>query len=185
MKIEKTNLKGCFVLTPRIFKDSRGEFFESYSKQVLSEEIGIDQEFVQDNQSISKKGVLRGLHFQEGTHSQAKLVSVTRGSVLDICVDIRKDSSTFGEYFSIVLSSEDKKQVYIPRGFAHGFLALSDNTIFNYKCDNYYDRVSERGIIYSDPTLAIDWGFDAKNLILSNKDEQLPTLQGYLDEKKD
>ncbi len=185
MVVEETKLKGCFVLTPRVFEDSRGKFFESYNKTTFKKAIDIKTDFVQDNQSISKKGVLRGIHFQEGKHSQAKLVSVTKGVVQDICVDIRKDSNTFGEHFSIILSSENHKQVYIPRGFAHGFLVLSDYAIFNYKCDNYYHKSSERGIIYNDPTLNINWQLDKNSFLLSHKDKQLPTLRGYLDEKKD
>ena len=177
MIAEEINLKGCFVLTPKVFEDERGYFFENFNKKDFEKQTGIITNFVQDNLSKSDKGVLRGLHFQTGNFEQSKLVSVLRGKVLDVCVDIRRDSSTFGEYFSVVLDEFNHKQLYIPKGFAHGFLVLENNTIFSYKCDNFYNRVSESGIIYNDETLNIDWSFFSKNLIVSNKDKVLPTFK--------
>lgn len=184
MKIKQTNLEGCYLITPNVFEDKRGVFYETFNSETFQKLVGVDTVFVQDNQSTSKKGVLRGLHFQDGEYSQAKLVSVSYGSVLDVCVDIRKGSSTFGQHFSVILNSENRNQVYIPRGFAHGFLTLSDTVIFNYKCDNYYNKASEKGIIYNDSTLNIDWGIYQEDLILSDKDKKLPTLKTFLNEKK-
>jgi len=183
MKVEETKLKGCLVLTPKVFKDSRGLFYESYNKQRFKESAGIDANFVQDNQSVSKKGTLRGLHFQIGEFAQAKLVRVVQGKILDVCVDLRQNSDTFGEHFSIILDSEEGKQLFIPKGFAHGFLTLSESAIFHYKCDAYYHKESERGIIYNDTVLNIDWNSPKKNLSLSEKDMLLPTLKDALREK--
>lgn len=177
MTVEETYLKGCFVITPRVFKDERGYFFESFNKKVFEEETGVSVDFVQDNQSQSSKGVLRGLHYQEGKFAQAKLVKVIKGAVLDVCVDLRKNSVTFGQHFSTVLNSIEKKQLFIPRGFAHGFLVLEDDTVFSYKCDNYYNKSSERGVIYNDKDLNIDWKFSKEKLILSEKDKSLPSLK--------
>jgi len=157
MMVEETYLKGCFIIKPRVFSDARGAFFESFNKQQFEALTGIKSNFVQDNQSISQKGTLRGLHLQVGDYKQAKLVRVISGKVLDVCVDLRKDSKTFGKHFSIILDSKDNKQVYIPRDFAHGFLSLSNDVVFSYKCDNYYNKASERGVIYNDTTLNIDW----------------------------
>lgn len=182
MRVEETYLKGCFVITPNVIKDQRGYFFESFNKEVFENKTGLKVNFVQDNESLSSKGVLRGLHFQVGDYAQAKLVRVIKGSVLDVCVDLRKDSPTFGGHFSITLDAIEKRQLFIPRGFAHGFLVLENNTIFSYKCDNYYNKASERGIIYNDKTLNIDWGFPSKKLTLSEKDKNLPTLNVFLDE---
>jgi dTDP-4-dehydrorhamnose 3,5-epimerase len=176
MTVEETYLKGCFVLTPTIYRDNRGLFFESYHQQEFERLIGRKIDFVQDNHSVSNKGVLRGLHYQKGDFAQAKLIRVIKGSVLDVCVDIRPASETFGKHFSIVLDRIDNKQLFIPRGFAHGFLALEDDTVFNYKCDNYYNKESEAGIRYDDTELKIDWNFPLNNLILSEKDLRLPTL---------
>ena len=181
MKVEETHLKGCFVITPQVFKDERGYFFESFNKSKFEELTNASTNFVQDNQSTSSKGVLRGLHLQTGEFEQAKLVRVIRGEVLDVCVDLRKKSRTFGQHFSIVLNEKENKQLYIPRGFAHGFLTLSDNTIFAYKCDNYYNKASESGIVYNDKTLKINWGLE-KGLLLSNKDKELPTFETFLNE---
>lgn len=177
MIVKETKLKGCFIIEPIVFEDGRGYFFESYNHKSFSTLIQSDVNFVQDNESFSAKGVLRGLHYQIGKHAQSKLVRVIQGKVLDVAVDIRKDSETFGLYVSIVLSGNNKKQLFIPRGFAHGFLVLEDNTVFSYKCDNYYNKASEEGIIYNDPTLNIDWQFPQDNLIISEKDVQLPQLQ--------
>jgi dTDP-4-dehydrorhamnose 3,5-epimerase len=167
MNFEKNSISGLCVITPRVFDDPRGYFFESYSKKSFIE-AGITDDFVQSNQSLSQKGVLRGLHFQAPPHAQSKLVRVIQGSVLDVAVDVRKNSPTYGQHFSIVLSAENKKMFYVPLGFAHGFLTLEDNTIFSYKCGNYYNKASEQGILWNDTTLNIDWGID--DPILSEKD---------------
>jgi dTDP-4-dehydrorhamnose 3,5-epimerase len=177
MTVEETYLKGCFVLTPTIYRDNRGLFFESYHQQEFERLIGRQISFIQDNHSVSNKGVLRGLHYQKGEYAQAKLIRVIKGSVLDVCVDIRPASETFGKHFSIILNGIDNKQLYIPRGFAHGFLALEDDTVFNYKCDNYYNKESEAGIRFDDKELNIDWNFPLNNLVLSEKDLQLPTFE--------
>ncbi|PIA79007.1 dTDP-4-dehydrorhamnose 3,5-epimerase [Gaetbulibacter sp. 4G1] len=182
MTVEETNLKGCFVVTPKIIRDKRGYFFESFTKAQFEAKTGIMANFIQDNQSKSSAGVLRGLHFQTEEFSQAKLVRVIKGKVLDVCVDLRKESATFGKHFSIILDNIKHKQLYIPKGFAHGFLVLDDDTIFSYKCDNYYNKTSEKGIIYNDKTLNIDWGFPKENLILSEKDKVLPTFETYSNE---
>ena len=177
MIIEKTPLEGCFVIKPNVFEDQRGCFFESFNKSSFEKKTGLSVDFKQDNISISSKGVLRGLHFQTGKYEQAKLVGILNGSVLDVCVDLRKDSKSFGHYFSVILDDKTHKQLFIPRGFAHGFLALEDNTIFVYKCDNYYHKPSERGILYNDKTLNIDWIFSESQIILSDKDKRLPTFE--------
>ena len=177
MEIEKTNIEGCFVLKPDVFNDQRGYFFESFNKELFEKNTGISVNFIQDNESKSSRGVLRGLHFQEGEHAQAKLVRVIKGSVLDVCVDIRKTSKTFGQYFSIILDGKKKKQLFIPKGLAHGFLVLEDDTIFSYKCDNYYNKPSEAGIVYNDKALNINWGMPDNELILSEKDKKLPTFE--------
>ena len=174
MKLHPTPLNGCVVLTPTIFPDHRGYFYESYSKDDFNEVLGYEVNFVQDNESFSKKGTLRGLHFQKGNYAQAKLTRVVQGTVLDVAVDLRENSPTYGAHFSIELSSENKKQLFIPRGFAHGFVVLSDTAIFSYKCDNYYHKDSESGIIYNDPTLNIDWKLPNDQLQLSKKDLELP-----------
>jgi len=174
MKIEKTFLEGCFIVKPDIFEDDRGTFFESFNQKRFEELTGLQISFVQDNQSISTKGVLRGLHFQTGEYAQAKLVRVISGEVLDIAVDLRQGSETYGKYFSMVLDDKNKHQLFIPRGFAHGFLVLSENAIFSYKCDNYYHKASESGIRYDDPYLNIDWGIKDYRIRLSEKDRILP-----------
>ena len=174
MKLHSTPLNGCIVLTPAIFSDQRGHFYESYNKDVFDKSLGYEVNFVQDNESFSTKGTLRGLHFQKGSYAQAKLTRVVHGTVLDVAVDLRENSPTFGTHFSIELSSENKKQLFIPRGFAHGFVVLSDTAIFSYKCDNYYHKDSESGIIYNDSTLNIDWKLPSQHLQLSEKDLQLP-----------
>jgi dTDP-4-dehydrorhamnose 3,5-epimerase len=167
---------GCFVIQPKVIQDERGYFMESFNEQTFSEKTGLDVHFVQDNQSFSAKGVLRGLHYQTGEYAQAKLVRVLKGEVLDVAVDIRPDSETYGQYDSIVLSGENQKQFFVPRGFAHGFLVLSDTAVFFYKCDNFYNRESEGGIIYNDPTIDIDWEFPLADLLISEKDKHLPEL---------
>ncbi len=177
MTVEETYLKGSYIITPEIYKDSRGEFFESFNQQDFERETGLNVEFVQDNQSTSKRHALRGLHFQTEPHQQAKLVRVIKGEVLDICVDLRQDSETFGDYFSIVLNSSNNKQLFVPRGFAHGFLTLSESAIFCYKCDRYYNQESERGIIYNDKDLNINWEIKEDTVLLSEKDKNLPTFK--------
>ena len=156
MNIIDTNLIDCKVIQPQLHNDNRGYFFESYHQQKLNDSLGFEVNFIQDNESFSSKGVLRGLHFQTGNYAQAKLVRVIQGRVLDVAVDLRKDSSTFAQHFSIELSEDNKNQLFVPRGFAHGFIVLSDTAIFSYKCDNYYNKASEGGIRYDDPSLGID-----------------------------
>jgi len=175
MILEETKLKGSFLIKPTVHEDSRGYFLETFKETFLLNN-GLEYNFVQDNESKSQRGVLRGLHFQRRDEAQAKLVRVITGSVLDVIVDIRKGSPTFGEHYKIVLSEKNKFQLLVPRGFAHGFLVLEDDTIFSYKCDNFYNKDSEGGIIYSDPELQIDWGMPENDLILSEKDELLPTF---------
>ena len=177
MNFIPTKLEGCFVIEPKIFNDERGYFLESYNEKTFQNGIGNQVQFVQDNQSFSSKGVLRGLHYQTGEHAQAKLVRVLQGEVLDVAVDVRPNSKTYGEHFSILLSAENQKQFFIPRGFAHGFLVLSDTATFFYKCDNFYNKESEGGLIYNDPSLNIDWKFPKEELIISNKDLILPNLE--------
>jgi len=177
VKITETNLKGCYLLEPTVFKDKRGAFFESYNKEDFEQHIGKTVDFVQDNHSISNKGVLRGLHFQKGEYAQAKLVRAVKGEVLDVIVDIRKDSPTFGQHFRIRLSSKNQKMVFIPKGLAHGFLTLEDDTIFVYKCDNYYNKKAERGIIYNDTDLNVNWEYPQDQVILSEKDKLLPRFK--------
>ncbi|MCB0450424.1 MAG: dTDP-4-dehydrorhamnose 3,5-epimerase [Confluentibacter sp.] len=177
MVIEETYLKGCFVITPKVFEDERGYFFESFNQKTFEAETGLKVNFVQDNQSKSSKDVLRGLHFQIGEHAQAKLVQVIKGKVLDVCVDIRKESPTFGKQFSLILDEVDRKQLYIPRGFAHGFVVLENDTIFSYKCDNFYNKAFEAGIIFNDEDLKIDWGFSKETLLISEKDLSLPSFK--------
>ena len=174
MKIIETLLSGCYVLEPTAFKDERGLFFESYHQKRLEDYIGKKINFVQDNISISKKGVMRGLHYQTGIHSQAKLVQVLKGEVLDVVVDLRRESSTFGQHFKLKLSPENRDIIFIPKGMAHGFLALTDEVIFAYKCDEYYHPQSEAGILFNDPELDINWEFTETNMIISEKDLKLP-----------
>lgn len=177
MIIKETKLKGCFVLEPNVFQDKRGYFLESYNQIIFNEAIGLNVNFVQDNESFSSKGVLRGLHYQTGEYAQAKLVRVIKGKVLDVCVDLRQESETFSNYFSIILDDKDNKQIFIPRGFAHGFLVLENDTIFSYKCDNYYNKSSENGILYNDNSINIEWNFPESQFILSVKDKNLPTFE--------
>lgn len=177
MIVEKTILEGCYVLTPTVYKDKRGYFFESFNHEKFKKATGVNIDFVQDNESYSTRGVLRGLHYQLGNNAQAKLVRVTQGNVLDIAIDIRPNSSTFGKHVSVELTAENKKQLFVPRGFAHGFIVLSEMAIFNYKCDNYYNKESEAGIIYNDPILNVDWKLPQNELIVSEKDLALPKLE--------
>ena len=185
MKFKKieTGIKDLFIIEPQIFEDSRGFFLESYNYNDFKE-LGIENLFVQDNHSKSLKGVLRGLHFQKGEYSQAKLVRVLKGSVLDVAVDLRENSETFGKYFIVKLSEENKKMFFIPREFAHGFLTLEDNTEFFYKCDNFYNPKSEAGIIWNDSDLNINWNLkkyniDESELIISEKDKKNISFKEY------
>ena len=169
MIFTETFIKGLFVIEPKVVGDSRGYFMETFKLGMFQKESGFSGEFVQENESMSSKNVLRGLHFQKPPFAQGKLIRVVHGSVRDVAVDIRKGSPTYGEYFSILLSAENKKQLWIPPGFAHGFLTLEDDTIFCYKCTNYYSKDDEGGLMYNDPELQIDWGIE--NPILSEKDK--------------
>ena len=171
MKIITTAIEGVVILEPKVFGDERGYFFESFSQREFEEKV-CKTTFVQDNESSSRYGVLRGLHFQKPPHAQAKLVRVVKGKVLDIAVDIRKGSPTFGHHVSTELSGENKRQLFIPRGFAHGFAVLSDEVVFQYKCDNYYVPHSEGGILWNDPALGIDWKLPEEDVILSEKDKK-------------
>lgn len=177
MKIEKTPLADCYIIHDTVHGDQRGYFFESFNRKTFFSETGLDIDFVQDNQSKSQKGVLRGLHFQEGEHAQAKLVRVLQGKVLDVVVDLRKKSPSYGQTFAMELTEGNHQQLFVPRGFAHGFVVLSETAVFFYKCDNYYNKASERGIIFNDTDLAIDWQLPDTNLILSDKDRVLPSFQ--------
>jgi len=176
MNFIETKLKGCFIIEPKIIKDERGYFMESFNENTFAKGIGQTVHFVQDNQSYSSKGVLRGLHYQTEEHAQAKLVRVLQGEVLDVAVDIRPESKTYGQYESVLLSAENQKQFFVPRGFAHGFIVLSETATFFYKCDNFYNKESEGGISYKDSSLNIDWQFPIENCVISEKDQILPEL---------
>ena len=169
MTIEKTVIKDLVIINPSVFEDSRGYFFEAYNKSKF-QESGIDYQFIQDNQSFSKRGVIRGLHLQINPFAQAKLVRVLEGEILDVAVDLRKNSPTYGQHFSVILSAENKKQLMVPHGFAHGFSVLSETASVMYKVDQLYHKESERGIRYDDPTLAIDWQVNSDAVIVSEKD---------------
>jgi dTDP-4-dehydrorhamnose 3,5-epimerase len=181
MRIEQTSLQDCFIVHDSFLGDARGYFFESFNKRTFQQQTGIEVEFVQDNQSASQRGVLRGLHFQFGEYAQAKLVRVLKGAVLDIAVDLRKSSPSFGQHVAVELSEESHTQLYVPRGFAHGFVVLSDSATFFYKCDNFYNKSMEGGIIYNDADLGIDWQIGEEELILSDKDKILPRMKDILD----
>lgn len=178
MNITQTPIKDLLVLEPKIWKDGRGYFFESFSQKFF-DEAGLNVNFVQDNQSFSQKGALRGLHAQANPFAQGKLVRVIQGKVIDVAVDIRKNSETYGQHFSIELSGENHKQLWVPPGFLHGFLTLADDTIFTYKVTNYYDKNSEIGVLWNDSTLNIDWAahLDPKEFLLSEKDTLLGDFQ--------
>jgi dTDP-4-dehydrorhamnose 3,5-epimerase len=175
MDIEKTFIEDLVIITPAVFEDSRGYFFEAYN-QAKFHQNGIMYPFIQDNQSFSKRGVIRGLHLQINPFAQAKLVRVLEGEILDVVVDLRKNSATYGQHFSVVLSAENKKQLMVPHGFAHGFSVLSETASVMYKVDQLYNKESERGIRYDDPTLAIDWQLDPSEVIVSEKDLVLPNF---------
>lgn len=179
MNFIETKLKGCFIIEPKVFGDKRGYFLESFNYKKFSEAIGYDVRFIQDNQSFSSFGVLRGLHLQTGDDAQAKLVRVMSGKVLDVAVDVRKGSETYGEYVAVELSHENKRQLFVPRGFAHGFVVLSETAEFFYKVDNYYAPESESGLVFNDSDLQIDWQLDANKLIIADKDYELPTLKQF------
>lgn len=178
MKFLRTDLEGVFIIEPQIFEDNRGYFFESYSKREF-EKNGLYYDFVQDNQSKSSYGTIRGLHFQKGEFAQTKLVRVLEGRVLDVVVDIRFKSPTFGKYIGVELSAQNNKQLLIPRGFAHGFVVLSETAIFSYKCDNFYNKESEGGIIFNDKILNINWAIDLNKALLSEKDLRSQSFEEY------
>lgn len=178
MKCIKTEIPDVIIFSPRVFEDNRGYFFESYNKK-LFQNIGIIQEFIQDNQSYSKYGTVRGLHFQKGSDAQAKLIRVISGRILDVSVDIRASSPTFGKFVSHEISSENYQQILVPRGFAHGFSVLSDHAIIEYKCDNYYNKESESSILYNDQDLNIDWLIEEKKILISDKDKLGLTFEEY------
>lgn len=176
MKISQTPLQDCFIIENTVFNDDRGYFFESFNQQKFKNQTGIDVNFVQDNQSKSTFGVLRGIHFQKGEHAQAKLVRVLEGSVLDVAVDLRPNSPTFGKWFTLELTATNNLQLFVPRGFGHGFVVTSPTATFFYKCDNLYNKESEGGILFNDKTLNIDWQIDNQSVILSPKDAILPSF---------
>ncbi|MBD5329264.1 MAG: dTDP-4-dehydrorhamnose 3,5-epimerase [Bacteroides sp.] len=178
MEVIKTEIEGPVVLKPRVFKDARGYFYESYNKEVFDRLVG-PVDFVQDNQSMSTFGVMRGLHFQRPPHAQAKLVRCIKGKVLDVAVDIRKDSPTYGRHVAVELSEENMLQFFIPRGFAHGFVVLSDVAVFQYKCDNFYAPEADGGISIVDDSLGIDWKIEIENAILSDKDRNHPLFADF------
>ena len=180
MRVKETKLEGCFVIEPQVFCDERGSFFESFNQKKFEEKTGLKVNFVQDNQSISQRGVIRGLHLQKGEFAQAKLVRVIKGRVLDVAVDLRKESPTFGKHFSIELSGNNNKQLFIPRGFAHGFSVLEDDTIFAYKCDHYYNKESECGVVYNDKELDIDWKLNKEEIVLAEKDKELKRIKNLI-----
>jgi dTDP-4-dehydrorhamnose 3,5-epimerase len=177
MKITETELKGCYIIVPEVYSDERGMFLEQFKKHELEKALGFAIDFVQENKSISKKGVLRGLHFQTGEAAQAKLVTVQKGKVLDIIVDLRPNSETYGKHLKIKLSDQNFKSIFIPKGMAHGFLALSHEVVFTYKCDNYYNPDKEAGIIYNDIDLNINWEYPFSEMIISEKDNYLPLFK--------
>ena len=184
MEILKTDIEGVLILKPKIFGDDRGYFFESYNRKLLKELAPEIPDFVQDNQSYSTYGVVRGLHFQRPPYAQAKLLRVVSGRVLDVAVDLRPGSPTYGRYVSVELSGQNQLQFFIPEGFAHGFSVLSQEVVFQYKCSDFYNRNSEGGIIWNDPTLAIDWGLPLQDVVLSPKDRLHPTLKEYTEAMK-
>jgi dTDP-4-dehydrorhamnose 3,5-epimerase len=176
MKVIKTTIEGVVIIEPKVFGDQRGYFFESFSQQKFDEAVR-KVRFVQDNESYSRYGVLRGLHFQKGRYAQSKLVRVVKGKVLDVAVDIRRGSPTFGQWVAVELSDENKRQLFIPRGFAHGFSVLSEEAIFQYKCDNLYAPQQEGAVAWNDPEIGIDWGLKPEDIILSEKDSKHPLLK--------
>ena len=180
MEVIKTAIEGVFIIEPRVFGDARGYFFESFNAREFAEKTGEHVNFVQDNESMSHYGVLRGLHFQQPPYTQAKLVRVVKGSVLDVAVDIRKNSPTYGQYVSIELTGENHLQFFVPKGFAHGFSVLSDEVIFQYKCDEFYAPQSEGALAWDDPDLAIDWRLPSDKVLLSEKDRHHPNFRDFV-----
>lgn len=176
MKIIETEIQGLLIIEPDVYGDSRGYFFESFNKRRFEEQTGVSVDFVQDNESRSVYGVVRGLHFQKPPHAQAKLVRVVSGRVLDVAVDLREDSPTYGRHVAVELSGENHRQVFIPKGFAHGFSVLSEDAVFQYKCDDYYAPETEGAVAWDDPDLEIDWQIPADDMILSEKDKKHPRL---------
>lgn len=174
MKVEQTKLKDCFIFHDTVFGDHKGCFFENFNQQRFLDQTGLSVNFVEDNQSKSQRGVLRGLHYQHGTFAQAKLVRVLLGHVIDVAVDIRLNSPSFGEHVAVELTEDNHRQLFVPRGFAHGFAVLSETAVFFYKCDNYYNKEAEGGIIYNDQQLNIDWQLPQTEISLSDKDKELP-----------
>ena len=179
MEIEKFDIEGLYIIKPRIYNDERGYFFESYNQAKFEKKLGLDIEFIQDNESKSGYGTLRGIHFQKPPFAQAKLVRVISGEVLDVAVDLRSSSPTFGQYQSVILSAENKFQFFVPRGFGHGFVVLSENAIFSYKVDNSYSKESDGGIIWNDHLLNIDWKISSKDILLSEKDQSLQSFSEF------
>lgn len=177
MEFIESPLKGVFVIKPKVFDDARGYFFESYNRDAFAS-AGLTMNFLQDNQSLSQKGVLRGLHFQNNPHAQGKLVRVINGAVFDVAVDIRRSSSTYGKWFGMELNEKNKTMMYIPEGFAHGFVTLQDNTIFSYKCTNVYNKASEDCLLWNDPDIGIDW--QLKDPLLSEKDLQGKKIKNFV-----
>jgi dTDP-4-dehydrorhamnose 3,5-epimerase len=178
MEVIKTDIEGVVIIEPRIFKDARGYFFESFSAKEFQEKV-CQTTFVQDNESFSSYGVVRGLHFQKPPYTQSKLVRVIKGAVLDVAVDLRKGSPTYGKHVAVELTGENHRQLFIPKGFAHGFSVLSEEVLFQYKCDNFYAPQSEGGIAWNDPALQIDWRIPADKILLSEKDTKHPLLEDY------
>ncbi len=180
MEVIKTAIEGVFIIEPRVFGDARGYFFESFNAREFAEKTGVHVNFVQDNESMSHYGVLRGLHFQQPPYTQAKLVRVVKGSVLDVAVDIRKNSPTYGQHISVELTGENHLQFFVPKGFAHGFSVLSDEVVFQYKCDEFYAPQSEGALAWDDPDLAIDWRIPADKVLLSEKDRHHPNFRDFV-----
>lgn len=179
MNVIKTDIEGVIIIEPKVFKDNRGYFYETYNDEEFQNAIGHPISFIQDNESKSMYGVLRGIHFQDGLMSQAKLVRVTRGKVLDVAVDLRKNSPTYGKWTSVILSARNRRQFFLPKGFGHGFVVLSKTAIFQYKCDEFYCKESELGIAWDDLTLNIDWGIPKDDIILSEKDKHHESFEEF------
>ena len=177
MRVTETKLKDCFLIEPQVITDLRGYFFEGYNQVKFEQQTGLNVQFVQDNQSFSTKNVLRGLHAQKGEYAQAKLVRVLQGEILDVAVDARRDSPTFGEHVAVLLSAENKRQLFVPRGFLHGFLVMSESAEVLYKCDNIYKKEAEWGVIYNDTRLNIDWKLTNENFLIADKDKELPSFE--------
>lgn len=180
MNIIKTDIEGVFIVEPRVFGDARGYFFESYNERDFRDQSSIEVTFIQDNESCSSYGVVRGLHFQKPPYTQSKLVRVVEGTVLDVAVDIRKGSATYGQHVAVELSADNKRQLFLPKGMAHGFAVLSERAVFQYKCDEYYHPEAEGAIAWDDPTLAIDWKIERDRVLLSDKDRRHPLFNDFV-----